>query len=76
MDLSATGGSTLQSVPEGGFLGQVSFDSFNQTAESLVDYRGIKNDAHDTSKNNVSYQPANQISLETPDERLVATLIV
>ena len=33
-ELSSTGGSTLHSVPEGGFLGQVSFDSFNQTAES------------------------------------------
>ena len=33
MDLSTTGGSTLQSLPEGGFLGQVSFDSFNQTGD-------------------------------------------
>ena len=75
MDLSATGGSTLQSVPEGGFLGQVSFDSFNQTAESLVNNNnnnsinrdGIK----DSSSNNKNNPAANQTPLERPnDDRL------
>ena len=74
MDLSATGGSTLQSVPEGGFLGQVSFDSFNQTAESLVNNNNnnINHDgAKDSSDNIENNPPANQTPLERPnDDRL------
>ena len=70
LTLSATGGSTMQSVPEGGFLGQVSFDSFNQTAESLVNNNNsINRDSiKDSSNNNENNPPANRTPLEGPDE--------